>query len=412
MQIFVVGGAVRDELLGRPSDDRDYVVVGASPQAMLARGFRPVGRDFPVFLHPRTHEEYALARTERKSGHGYHGFSFHADPDVTLEEDLGRRDLTINAIARAADGTLIDPFHGQHDISAKILRHVGPAFAEDPVRILRLARFAARFTDFSIAPETLALMQQMVAVGEVDHLVPERVWQELAKGLMEVRPSRMIEVLRDCGALPRLLPEVDALFGVPQRADYHPEIDTGIHTLMVIDQAAANGLALPGRFAALTHDLGKALTPADILPRHLGHELRSVEQVEILSERLRVPAECRDLALLMARYHGNIHRAADLRSGTIVELFEKTDALRRPERFRMLLESCRCDYNGRLGWTERDYFPQTLLNAALAAVNAVDAGTIARNCKERSDIPARVHAARVAAVRAALNQPGDEPENQ
>lgn len=412
MQIFVVGGAVRDELLGRPSDDRDYVVVGASPEEMLARGFRPVGRDFPVFLHPQTHEEYALARTERKSGHGYHGFTFHAAPDVTLEDDLARRDLTINAIARADDGTLIDPFHGQRDISAKILRHIGPAFAEDPVRILRLARFAARFTDFSIAPETLALMQQMVASGEVDHLVPERIWQEVAKGLMEAQPSRMIQVLRDCGALARLLPEVDALFGVPQRADYHPEIDTGVHTLMVIDQAAANGLALPGRFAALTHDLGKALTPADILPRHLGHELRSVEQVEILSARLRVPAECRDLALLMARYHGNIHRAADLRAGTIVELFEKTDALRRPERFRMLLDTCRCDYNGRLGWTERDYFPPTLLNAALAAVNGVDAGAIARNCTARGDIPARVHAARVAAVRAALNQPGDEPENQ
>lgn len=412
MQIFVVGGAVRDELLGRPSDDRDYVVVGASPEAMLARGFRPVGRDFPVFLHPRTQEEYALARTERKSGHGYHGFSFHAAPDVTLEDDLARRDLTINAIARADDGTLIDPFHGQRDISAKILRHVGPAFAEDPVRILRLARFAARFTDFSIAPETFALMQQMVAVGEVDHLVPERVWQEVAKGLMEARPSRMIQVLRDCGALARLLPEVDALFGVPQRADYHPEIDTGIHTLMVIDQAAANDLPLPGRFAALTHDLGKALTPADILPRHLGHEQRSVELVGTLSARLRVPVDCRDLALLMARYHGNIHRAADLRAGTIVELFEKTDALRRPERFRMLLETCRCDYNGRLGWTERDYFPPTRLHAALAAVNAVDAGAVARHCTERSDIPARVHAARVAAVRKALNEPGDEPENQ
>ena len=412
MQIFVVGGAVRDELLGRPSDDRDYVVVGASPEAMLARGFRPVGRDFPVFLHPRTHEEYALARTERKSGHGYHGFSFHAAPDVTLEDDLARRDLTINAIARADDGTLIDPFHGQRDLSAKILRHVGPAFAEDPVRILRLARFAARFTDFSIAPETLALMQQMVTVGEVNHLVPERVWQELAKGLMEARPSRMIQVLRDCGALARLLPEVDALFGVPQRADYHPEIDTGIHTLMVIDQAAGNDLALPGRFAALTHDLGKALTPADILPRHLGHEQRSVELVETLSARLRVPVDCRDLALLMARYHGNIHRAADLRAGTIVELFEKTDALRRPERFRMLLETCRCDYNGRLGWTERDYFPPALLNAALAAVNAVDAGAIARNCTARSDIPERVHEARVAAVRKTLNESGDKPENQ
>ena len=411
MQIFVVGGAVRDALLGRPCDDHDYVVVGASPETMIARGFRPVGRDFPVFLHPQTHEEYALARTERKSGHGYHGFSFHAAPDVTLADDLARRDLTINAIARADDGTLIDPFHGQRDISAKILRHVGPTFVEDPVRILRLARFAARFTDFGIAPETLALMRQMVAVGEVDHLVPERVWQELARGLMEAQPSRMIQVLRDCGALARLLPEVDALFGVPQRADYHPEIDTGLHTLMVLDQAAVNGLPLPGRFAALTHDLGKALTPADILPRHLGHELRSVKQVGILSDRLRVPTECRDLALLMARHHGNIHRAAELRPGTIVELFEKTDALRRPARFQLLLETCRCDYHGRLGWADREYLPPRLLNTALAAVNTVDAGAIARDIPSRSDIPARVHAARVAAVRAALNHSGDEPEN-
>lgn len=413
MQIYVVGGAVRDELLGRSCDDRDYVVVGATPDDLVSQGFRPVGRDFPVFLHPQTHEEYALARTERKSGHGYHGFTFHAAPDVTLEDDLARRDLTINAIARTEDGTLIDPFHGQRDISAKMLRHVGTAFAEDPVRILRIARFAARFTDFTIAPETLALMRQMVAAGEADHLVAERVWQEIAKGLMESKPSRMIEVLRDCGALARLLPEVDALFGVPQRADYHPEIDTGIHTLMVIDQSAANNLPLAGRFAALTHDLGKALTPADILPRHLGHELRSVEQVEILAARLRVPSDCRDLALLMARYHGNIHRAADLRASTIVELLEKTDALRRPERFELLVETCRCDYNGRLGWTERDYFPPTLFRAALNAVIAIDAGAIARSCNSnRQLIPQRIHAARVAAVRSALNQPGDKPEDQ
>jgi len=410
MQIYVVGGAVRDELLGRPNFDRDYVVVGATPEAMLAQGFRPVGKDFPVFLHPQTQDEYALARTERKSGHGYHGFTFHAAPDVTLEEDLVRRDLTINAMARSDDGRLVDPFGGQADLQAKILRHVGPAFAEDPVRILRLARFAARFADFSVAPETLALMRGMVSSGEVDHLVAERVWQELAKGLAEDKPSRMFEVLRDCGALVRLLPEVEALFGVPQRADYHPEIDTGIHTMMVIDQAARRGYDLPVRFAALTHDLGKALTPADILPRHIGHEERSVKLVEQLAKRLRVPNDCRDLALLTARFHGNVHRAADLRPATIVTLFEKTDALRRPERFRQLLAACHSDYTGRLGWEDRPYeSPQRLLTA-LAAVNAVDGGRIAQACGDTAQIPGRIHAARVAAVKMALNDPRDEPE--
>ncbi|OMG51731.1 multifunctional CCA tRNA nucleotidyl transferase/2'3'-cyclic phosphodiesterase/2'nucleotidase/phosphatase, partial [Azonexus hydrophilus] len=346
MQVFIVGGAVRDELLGRACADRDYVVVGATPESMLAAGFRPVGKDFPVFLHPETQAEYALARTERKTGRGYHGFAFHAAPDVTLAEDLGRRDLTINAMARDEAGELVDPFHGQRDLQDKILRHVGPAFAEDPVRILRLARFAARFTDFSIAPETLALMRRMVADGEVDHLVAERIWQELAKGLMEEKPSRMFEVLRDCGALARLLPEVDALFGIPQRADYHPEIDTGIHTLMVIDQAAGRQFPLTVRYAALCHDLGKAQTPADILPRHIGHEMRSVALCETLSERLRVPNDCRDLALLMARHHGTIHRAGEMRASTLVELLEKCDALRRPARFNELLDSCLCDYTG------------------------------------------------------------------
>jgi tRNA nucleotidyltransferase (CCA-adding enzyme) len=410
VQIFIVGGAVRDELLGRPSADRDYVVVGATPEAMLAKGFRPVGKDFPVFLHPQSHEEYALARTERKSGRGYHGFTFHAAPDVTLEADLARRDLTINAMAKADDGSIIDPFAGQQDLQNKILRHVGPAFAEDPVRILRIARFAARFADFTIAPKTAALMRQMVVDGEVDHLVAERVWQELAKGLMESRPSRMFEVLRECGALARLLPEVDALFGVPQRADYHPEIDAGIHTLMVIDQAARRGFPLTVRFAGLTHDLGKATTPADILPRHLGHEERSVHLVEQMTSRLRVPNECRDLALLMARYHGNVHRAAELRAATIVTLFEKADALRRPERFRELLDACLCDYTGRLGWEDRAYdSPQRLLSA-LAAVNQVPAGRIAAACTDKGSIPERIHAARVNAVKALLNDSGEQPE--
>jgi len=407
VQIYIVGGAVRDELLGRACDDRDYVVVGATPEDMLAAGYRPVGKDFPVFLHPRTHEEYALARTERKSGRGYHGFTFHAAPDVTLEQDLARRDLTINAMARGDDGTLVDPFDGQRDLQAKVLRHVGPAFAEDPVRILRIARFAARFHDFTVAPETQALMQQMVADGEADHLVAERVWQELAKGLMEARPSRMFEVLRACGALARLLPEVDVLFGVPQRADYHPEVDTGIHTLMVIDQSARHGYALPVRYAALTHDLGKAETPADLLPRHIGHEGRSVRLVEQLSSRLRVPNDCRDLALLMARDHGNVHRAADLKPSTIVALLERSDALRRPERFEQLLEACRCDYTGRLGWENRPYDPPERLLAALAAVNGVAAGEIAAACSDKKNIPERIHAARVSAVKLRLNDPRD-----
>ena len=403
MKIYIVGGAVRDELLGRPNADRDYVVVGATPQAMQAAGYRPVGKDFPVFLHPKTHEEYALARTERKSGHGYHGFTFHAAPDVTLKEDLARRDLTINAMAKGADGELIDPYCGQRDLQAKILRHVGPAFAEDPVRILRIARFAARFSDFSVAPETLALMRGMVASGEVDHLVAERVWQELAKGLMEDKPSRLFEVLRDCGALARLLPEVDALFGVAQRADYHPEIDTGIHTMMVIDQSARRRFPLPVRFAALTHDLGKAQTPPDILPRHLGHEERSFGLTETLSARLRVPNDCRDLALLMARYHGTIHRAAELKASTIVSLFEKADALRRPERFQQLLDACLCDYTGRLGWENKAYDSPQHLRTALAAVNAVEAGKIAAACSDKLKIPERIHAARVSAVKQVLN---------
>jgi len=410
MKIYIVGGAVRDELLGRANADRDYVVVGASPQTMLEQGFRPVGKDFPVFLHPETHEEYALARTERKTGPGYHGFSFHAAPDVTLEADLARRDLTINAMARAADGTLVDPFHGQRDLEAKILRHVGPAFAEDPVRILRLARFAARFADFSVAPETLALLRGMVAGGEVDHLVAERVWQELAKGLMEARPSRMLEVLRQCGALERLLPEVDALFGVPQRADYHPEIDTGVHTLMVVDETARHGYALPVRFAALTHDLGKATTPADILPRHHGHEARSAKLAALLCERLRVPNDCRDLALLAARYHGDIDRAAELRPATLVTLLERTDALRRPERFTQLLQACQCDFNGRLGWADRPYASSGLLLAVLNAVQAVDAGAIAAACADKAKIPERIRVARVAAVKAMLDQAREQRE--
>jgi len=400
MKIYVVGGAVRDELLNLPVQDRDWVVVGATPEDMLAAGYRPVGKDFPVFLHPRTHEEYALARTERKTAPGYAGFAFHASPDVTLEEDLARRDLTINAMARGEDGMLIDPYGGRADLEARLFRHVGPAFVEDPVRILRIARFAARFTDFSVAPETLALMREMVANGEVDALVPERVWQEIARGLMEAQPSRMFAVLRDCGALARLLPELDRLWGVPQRAEYHPEVDTGVHVMMVVDTAARGGHALPVRFAALLHDLGKGTTPRDEWPRHIAHEARSVKLVEAVCARLRVPADCRDLALLVARYHGDIHKAVELRADTIVRLFEKSDAFRRPERFAQLLAACAADFNGRLRWEDKPYAQADLLARALASAQAVPAGEIARSCADPAQIPERIRAARVAAVAA------------
>ena len=399
MRIYLVGGAVRDKLLGLPVQDRDYVVVGATPAEMLAQGYQPVGSDFPVFLHPKTHEEYALARTERKSGHGYAGFVFHAAPEVRLEDDLARRDLTVNAIAKADDGTLVDPFGGVADLHARILRHVGPAFAEDPVRILRLARFAARFADFSIAPETLELARQMVREGEVDHLVPERVWQELARGLMEQKPSRMIGVLRECGALEKLLPEVDRLFGVPQRADYHPEVDTGIHVQMAIDDAAKKNYALPVRFAVLLHDLGKGTTPEADLPRHPGHEERGVKLVEAVCAHLKTPAEARDLARLVARYHGDIRRSRELRPGTVLKLLEGCDALRRPQRFEQILQACDSDFHGRLGWENRqipeaDYFPR-----ALAAALSVDAGGIARACADDPGrIPERIAAARIQAI--------------
>ncbi|MCX8016976.1 MAG: multifunctional CCA addition/repair protein [Rhodocyclaceae bacterium] len=399
MRIFCVGGAVRDELLGRPIEDRDWVVVGATPEQMLARGFRPVGRDFPVFLHPETHEEYALARTERKTARGYHGFVFHAAPDVSLEEDLARRDLTINAMAKDETGRLIDPYGGQADLERKLLRHVSPAFAEDPVRILRLARFAARLGDFSVAPETLALMRAMVEAGEVDALVAERVWQELARGLMEATPSRMFEILRQCGALAVLLPELDRLWGVPQRADFHPEIDTGVHVMRVIDMAAHLALSLPARFAALTHDLGKGTTPAEILPRHIGHEHRSVELIGPLCQRLRVPAECRELALLVARYHGDLHKVAELRPETKLKLLERCDALRRPARFAEVLGACEADYRGRLGFEQRTYAAAAHWREVLAAAASVAAGQVAAQCADKAQIPAAIRAARLAAIK-------------
>ena len=400
MKIYSVGGAVRDELLGLAVQDRDWVVVGATPAQMLARGFRPVGKDFPVFLHPQTQEEYALARTERKTAPGYKGFAVHADAGVTLAEDLARRDLTINAIARDEHGAIVDPHGGRADLAAKVLRHVSPAFAEDPVRILRAARFAARFADFAVAPETLELMRQMVAGGEADHLVPERVWQEIARGLMEVRPSRLFGVLRACGALARILPEVDALFGVPQRADYHPEIDTGVHTMLVVDMAAQLALPLAARFAALTHDLGKAATPLDVLPRHIGHEAASVALLAPLCERLRVPTECRDVGLLVAARHSEIHKLDELKPATILKVLERCDALRRPDRFALVLGACEADFRGRSGYGERPY-PQAARWRELAAVvQSVDAGAISRTCTDRAQIPARIHEARAAAIRA------------
>ena len=365
MQCYVVGGAVRDALLGLPVKDRDWVVVGSTAADMLAQGFRAVGKDFPVFLHPHTQEEYALARTERKSGPGYTGFACYAAPEVTLEDDLLRRDLTINAIARDEDGRLIDPHGGVADIEARIFRHVSPAFAEDPLRILRVARFAARFTDFSVAPETLALMQAMVAAGEVDHLVAERVWQELARGLMEAQPSRMIRVLRDCGALTQLLPELERLFGVPQPALHHPEIDTGEHVLMVIDHAAATAQPLSVRWACLLHDLGKGDTPADILPHHYGHELASARRAREVSMRLKAPTECRELAEMVAREHGVLGKAAELRPETMVKVMERCDALRRPQRFVLALDATACDYHGRGGASRPAWGPYQLWLRAL-----------------------------------------------
>ena len=401
MKIYRVGGSVRDELLGLPVKDRDYVVVGSDAEEMAHLGFRPVGKDFPVFLHPETNDEYALARTERKTAHGYKGFSIYAARDVTLEQDLARRDLTINAIAQDDHGNLIDPHGGAQDLRAGVLRHVSPAFVEDPVRILRVARFAARFA-FEIAPETLELMRAMVSAGEVDHLVPERAWQELSGGLMERRPALMIEALRVCGALARILPEVDALFGVPQPPQHHPEVDTGLHTLLVIDYAAARDFSLAVRFAALTHDLGKGTTPREEWPSHIGHEARGVGLIDRVCQRLRVPHDCRELAVLDARYHGEIHRAPELRPSTIVKLLEKTDALRRPDRFELLLEACACDFHGRPGFESRPYQPAALLRNALAAARAVDGGAIAREQGDPAKIAAAVHEARVHAVRHAL----------
>jgi tRNA nucleotidyltransferase (CCA-adding enzyme) len=417
MQVFVVGGAVRDALMGLPVNDRDWVVVGSTPEAMTAQGFVPVGKDFPVFLHPKTREEYALARTERKTARGYKGFAVQAAPDVTLEEDLARRDLTVNAMAvpeamahqppSAWAGQIVDPYGGQRDLQAKVLRHVTEAFAEDPVRILRLARFAARFADFSVVSDTMALMRQMVEDGEVDHLVPERVWQELAKGLMSTKPSRMFEVLRRCGALKVLLPELDRLWGVPQRPEYHPEVDTGVHMMLVMDMAARLNMPIAVRVACLMHDLGKGTTPADVLPRHIGHEGRSVKLLQKVCERLRVPTDCKELAEVVAREHGNIHRSAELGPEALMRLLDRCDAIRQPERFARVLHACECDARGRLGFEEAAYpQAQRLLQAQQAALS-VETAPIAQAAAAQGlkgpQIGAQITQARIQAIaRAAL----------
>ena len=423
MQIYMVGGAVRDRLLGLPVQDHDWVVVGATPEQMVAQGYLPVGKDFPVFLHPDSREEYALARTERKSGRGYKGFTVFTSPDVTLEEDLARRDLTINSIAACADWTgasgqnglnpgLIDPFGGQRDLQAKVLRHVTDAFREDPVRILRLARFAARFHDFSIAPETGALLREMVADGEADHLVPERVWQELSRGLMEAHPARMFEVLRECGALAVVLPELNRLWGVPQRAEYHPEVDTGVHVMMVLQMAARLNASLPVRWACLMHDLGKGTTPADVLPRHIGHEQRSSKLLRTVGQRLRVPTDCTELADVVAREHGNIHRSGDLNAAALVRLLERCDAFRKPARFADALLACECDARGRLGMEEDAYPQRQHLLAALAAAQGVDTASVAQAAVDRGArgdaIGKAVATARAQAVQAWLGQAASE----
>jgi tRNA nucleotidyltransferase (CCA-adding enzyme) len=407
MKTYLVGGAVRDRLLGIDVKDRDYVVVGARPDDLLTLGYKPVGKDFPVFLHPRTHEEYALARTERKTGRGYHAFAFDTDPSVTLEDDLRRRDLTINAIAEREDGVLVDPFGGERDLREKILRHVSPSFAEDPVRVLRIARFAARYAarGFSIAAETMALMRQMVVDGEVDHLVPERVWAETKKALSETTPSAFVQCLRDCGALARLMPEVDALFGVPQRAEYHPEIDTGVHVCMVLDMAAqlVPGDALIG-WCALTHDLGKALTPKDELPAHRGHEHAGLAPLRALASRLKVPTEYAALAEHVCRLHLLAHTALQLRPNTILELFEKLDAFRKPERLRQFLLVCEADKRGRLGLQDAAYPAAKYLLELFHKANSVRAQSLVGSGLQGAQLGAALRTARLHAVSDGVQQ--------
>ncbi len=375
MQVYLVGGAVRDHLLGHPYHEKDYVVVGATPEQLLAQGFQPVGKDFPVFLHPETKDEYALARTERKSGHGYHGFEFHTDPSVTLEQDLIRRDLTINAMAMDNDGNVYDPYGGQQDLCNKVLRHVSNAFVEDPLRVLRIARFAARYhaLGFVVAPETLLLMQELAESGELDALTPERVWKETSRALMEAHADVYFETLRTCGALKVLFPELDALFGIPQRPEYHPEIDCGVHTMMSLQQACRANYSLDVRFAVLLHDLGKALTPADELPRHIMHEERGIRPVTEVCDRLRVPTNTKQLALAVCKEHLKCHQALSLKPGTLWRLLQRLDVLRRPERVEAFVQACECDSRGRLGLEDRDYPQASYILEAIQVVRSIKA---------------------------------------
>ena len=397
METYLVGGAVRDELLNYPVVERDWVVVGARPQDLLSQGYQQVGKDFPVFLHPETKDEYALARIERKQGHGYSGFAVDCDPTVTLEEDLMRRDLTVNAIAKSSTGELIDPYGGRADIEAKLLRHVSDAFVEDPLRVLRTARFAARYAHlgFTVAPETLKLMNEIVSSGELQHLSIERVWVEMERALSERSPDVFIEVLRSCGALRALIPELEALFGVPQNAEHHPEIDTGVHTMMVLQQAALLSPSTSVRFAALLHDLGKGTTPGKEWPRHIAHEVRGLKLVEAVCKRLAVPNQHRALSLLVCEYHTHCHRALELKAKTLMKLFSATDALRRPDRFEEFLLACEADSRGRLGLEKRDY-PQTdYLRKALSIVQNVSAGQFAAQGLKGKAVGEALHEERV-----------------
>ncbi len=403
MRVYLVGGAVRDALLGREAQEKDYVVVGSSAEELTRAGYRPVGRDFPVFLHPETHAEYALARRERKTGPGYRGFVTEFSSDITLEEDLLRRDLTVNAMARADDGTLIDPYGGQADIAARTLRHVSPAFSEDPVRILRTARFAARFAPlgFTVHESTRELMRQMVAAGEADALVAERVWQETERALGEARPEVFFEVLRDCGALKVIFPEVDALFGVPQPAEWHPEIDTGLHVLLCLKRAADLAAPVSVRFAVLVHDLGKGTTPREQWPKHVMHESRGLPLIDALCSRLRVPAALRELGRMTAKQHTNVHRARQLRPDTVLRLLEDCDAFRRPERFSEMLLACQCDAQGRTGLENAPYPQRELLEAARATASAVQLTDAERADLNGPAIAAALKTKRVAALAAA-----------
>ena len=401
MKTYLVGGAVRDALLGSKPIEHDWVVVGATAQEMEEKGFRQVGKDFPVFIHPQSGEEYALARTERKTGPGYTGFEVHAEPDVTLEEDLRRRDLTINAMARDENDELIDPFGGAADVEARVLRHVSEAFSEDPVRILRVARFAARFyhLGFNVAEETMALMREMVQNGEVNSLVPERVWQELESALGEPAPEVFLEVLRECGALAALFPEIDRLFGIPQVAKYHPEIDTGIHLMMVMQQATRLSEDRQVRFAALLHDLGKGITPEKELPKHIARESRGVPLVEDFCKRFRVPRDYKELAVLVCRYHLHVHRAFEMRADTILKTLEALDAFRRPERFEQFLLASEADSRGRVGYEERDFPEVQFLRDCAAAAGAVDTGSIKEKDLEGEAFAHALRRARVEAIK-------------